>query len=127
MAKNEAYLGPAMAAVFTRYELYARAAGFTAQIEHMRNCVSYFDQFLGEIKDPAAVTADDFRRYLVYLPTTPVWKGHQNEQLRVLSGTSVNTYARAVKTFFKWMADEKIIPADPIAAVKILTPKSELR
>ena len=60
--------------------LYARAAGFTAQIEHMRNCVSYFDQFLGEIKDPAAVTADDFRRYLVYLSTKPVWKGPQNEQ-----------------------------------------------
>ena len=53
------------------------------------------------------------------LPTKPVWKGLKNEQARLLSGTSVNTYARAIKTFFKWMADEKIIPADPIAAVRI--------
>ena len=109
-----------MSVIFTRYELYARAAGFSrSQIDHKRRCISYFDQFLGEIKDPAAVTPDDFRRYLAYLPTKPVWKGLKNEQARLLSGTSVNTYAVAIKTFFKWMADEKIIPADPIAAVRI--------
>ena len=103
-----------MAAVFTRYELYAGAAGFSpAHIDDMRNSVRYFDQFLGGIKDPAAVTADDFRRYLVYLPTKPVWKGLKNEQARLLSGTSINTYAREVQTFFKWMADEKIIPSRP--------------
>ena len=113
-------MGPAMAAIFTRYELYAGAAGFSpAHIDDMRNSVRYFDQFLGVIRDPAAVTADDFRRYLVYLPTKPVWKGLKNEQARLLSGTSVNTYAGAIKTFFKWMADEKIIPTDPIAAVRI--------
>lgn len=81
MVKTAGILGPAMAAVFTRYELYAGAAGFsTAHIDDMRNSVRYFDQFLGGIKDPATVTADDFRRYLVYLPTKPVWKGLKNEQ-----------------------------------------------
>ena len=113
-------MGPAMAAVFTRYQLYAGAAGFSpAHIDDMRNSVRYFDQYLGGIKDPAAVTADDFRRYLVYLPTKPVWKGLKNEQARLLSGTSINTYAREVQTFFNWMADEKIIPTDPLAAVRI--------
>jgi site-specific recombinase XerD len=120
MAKAAGILGPAMAAVFARYELYAGAAGFsTAHIEDMRNSVRYFDQFLGGIKDPSTVTADDFRRYLVYLPTRPVWKGLKNEQVRLLSGTSINTYAREAQTFFKWMAEEKIIPADPLAAVRI--------
>ena len=109
-----------MAAIFARYELYAGAAGFSpAHISDMRNSVRYFDQFLGVIRDPAAVTADDFRRYLVYLPTKPVWKGLKNEQARLLSGTSINTYAREVQTFFKWLADEKIIPTDPLAAVRI--------
>ena len=109
-----------MAAVFTRYELYAGAAGFsTAHIADMRNSVRYFDQFLGGINDLSAVTADDFRRYLVYLPTKPVWKGLKNEQTRLLSGTSINTYARETQTFFKWLAEEKIIPADPLAAVRI--------
>jgi site-specific recombinase XerD len=120
MAKTAGKMGPAMAAIFTRYELYAGAAGFSpAHIDDMRNSVRYFDQFLGVIRDPAAVTADDFRRYLVYLPTKPVWKGLKNEQARLLSGTSVNTYAREVQTFFKWLADEKIIPTDPMAAVRI--------
>ena len=109
-----------MSVIFTRYELYARAAGFSrSQIDHKRRCISYFDQFLGGIKDPAAVTPDDFRRYLAYLPTKPVWKGLKNEQARLLSGTSVNTYAVAIMTFFKWMADEKIIPANPLAAVRV--------
>ena len=113
-------MGPAMSVIFTHYELYAGAAGFSqSQIDHMHRCISYFDQYLGGIKDPAAVTPDDFRRYLVYLPTKPVWKELKNEQARLLSGTSVNTYAGAIKTFFKWMADEKIIPTDPIAAVRI--------
>jgi hypothetical protein len=95
MVKNEGQLGPALAAVFTRYELYAGAAGFShALIDHMRRCVSYFDQYLGEIKDPAAVTPDDFHRYLVYLPTKPVWKGLKNEQARLLSGTSVTIPTR---------------------------------
>jgi len=50
-------MGPAMAAIFTRYELYAGAAGFSpAHIDDMRNSVRYFDQFLGVIRDPAAVT-----------------------------------------------------------------------
>jgi hypothetical protein len=85
MAKTAGKMGPAMAAIFTRYELYAGAAGFSpAHIDDMRNSVRYFDQFLGVIRDPAAVTPDDFRRYLVYLPTKPVWKGLKNEQARLL-------------------------------------------
>jgi site-specific recombinase XerD len=53
------------------------------------------------------------------LPTKLVRKGHKNEQERLPSGTSINTYAREIQTFFKWMAKEAIIPADPLAAVRI--------
>jgi site-specific recombinase XerD len=103
-----------------RYELYAKAAGFSdAQISHMRRCVGYFDRFLGGIKDPAAIKPDDFRLFLADLRTRHPWRGLKTEQARLLSGTTINTYARAIKTFFKWMADEKIIPTDPIAAVRI--------
>ena len=58
MVKKQGQLRPAMAVIFTRYELYARAAGFSrSQIDHKRRCISYFDQFLEGIKDPAAVTS----------------------------------------------------------------------
>ena len=101
-----------------RYELYARAAGFSrAQVDHMRSCVGSLDQFLHGIGDMREVTADDFRRFLADLRDRPLWRGLKNEQARRLSGTSINTYARAVKAFFNWLNAEGIIADNPLAAV----------
>ena len=109
-----------MSDLLNRYELYARAAGFSpGSVNHMRNCIGYFDRFLGGITDPARVTADDFRRYLTDLPNHRIREGFNNEQPWPISGTTINTYARAVQTFFSWLASEEIIPANPIARVKI--------
>lgn len=101
-----------------RYELYARAAGFSrAQLNHMRSCVGLLDRFLHGIEDMREVNAADFRRFLVDLRDRPVWRGLKNEQARHLSGTSINTYARAIKAFFIWLNVEAIIPSNPLAAV----------
>ena len=43
--------------------------------------------------------------------------GPENEKQRRLSGTSINTYTRAVKTFFNWLIAEGIITENPLAAV----------
>jgi len=66
-----------------RYELYARAAGFSrAQVDHMRSCVGSLDQFLQGIEDIKEVTADDFRRFLADLRDRPLWRGMKTEQAR---------------------------------------------
>ena len=97
-----------------RYELYARAAGFSrAQVNHMRSCVGLLDRFLHGIEDMREVSAADFRRFLADLRDRPVWRGLKNEQARHLSGTSINTYARAVKAFFNWLNVEGIIAEQP--------------
>ena len=103
-----------------RYELYARAAGFSpAQIHHMSSCVGLLDRFLHGIQDMKEVSAADFRRFLADLRDRPVWQGLHNEQARHLSGTSINTYARAIKAFFNWLNVEGIITSNPLASVTI--------
>ena len=68
-----------------RYELYARAAGFSrAQVVHMRGCVGLLDRFLYGTKDLTEVNAADFRRFLADLRDRPVWLGLKNEQARRL-------------------------------------------
>ncbi len=37
----------------------------------------------------------------------------------MLSGTSINTYARAIKTFYSWITEQGLISANPLAPVKI--------
>ena len=107
-----------MRELLERYELYARARGFSlASIKHTRRCVGFFDDFLQGNTDVGKVTADDFRRFLSDLRERPVWGGLKGEKGRLLSGTSQNTYARAVKAFFGWSKAEGIIANNPLAAV----------
>jgi integrase/recombinase XerC len=107
-----------MRELLDRYELYARARGFSpASIGHVRRCVGFFDDFLHGNTDAGKVTADDFRRFLSDLRERPVWGGLKGEKGRRLSGTSQNTYARAVKAFFDWLKAEDIITNNPLAAV----------
>jgi site-specific recombinase XerD len=83
----------------------------------MRSCIGLLDQFLQGIEDIKEVTAADFRRFLADLRDRPLWRGLKTEQARHLSGTSINTYARAVKAFFNWLKAEGIIADNPLAAV----------
>jgi integrase/recombinase XerC len=117
-------MGQTIKELLGRYEVYAEAAAFSdAQIDHMRNCVRLFDQFLQGIKDIRKdirdVTAADFRRFLADLRDRPLWRGLKKEQARHLSGTSINTYARAVKASFNWLKAEGIIADNPLAAVRV--------
>ena len=101
-----------------QYELYARAAGFSqSQINNVRMCLRLFDRFLGGIRDVGEVTADDFRRFLADLRTRPVWQGLRTEKQRNLSGITISTYARTIKTFFQWLNNEQIIPRNALALV----------
>jgi integrase/recombinase XerD len=118
MKSSEEKMGRAIEELLDQYELYARAAGFSnAQVTLMRMCVGLFDRFLGGIKNIKEITAADFRHFLADLRDRPVWQALKTEKPRRLSGTSINTYARSVKTFFHWLNTEGIITNNPLTAV----------
>jgi site-specific recombinase XerD len=99
-----------------KYNLYAEARGFSkSTIDHTRLCVTLFNDFLTGNKDVGDITATDFRRFLVDLRQRPQFRGYQSGNPRKLSGTSVNTYARAVKAFFSYLVEDKIITVNPLA------------
>ena len=105
-----------MKELFARYKLYARARGFSdIYIGHVCRCVGFFDDFLQGNTDAGKVTVDDFRRFVSDLRDRPVWGGRKGEKGRTLSGTAINTYARAVKAFFNWLKAEGIIATNPLA------------
>jgi site-specific recombinase XerD len=107
-----------MRELLERYTLYARARGFSdAYIEHVCRCVGFFNDFLQGNKEADKITADDFRRFLVELRGKPTWGGKKGEIGRLLSGTTQNTYGRAVKAFFSWLKAEGIIANNPLAVV----------
>jgi site-specific recombinase XerD len=74
-----------------------------------------FAAFLGGIGDVRAVGGDDLRQYINHLKDRPSrGKGRQG---RKLSLTSVNTYVRAVRSFWGWLRRTEVIPVNPLADV----------
>ena len=105
-----------------RYELDAMAKGYsTATIVHVKRCVGYFTDFLGRGKDVTEVSADDFRRYLAGLRDKRAYAGLISQKERKIGSTSINTYARAIKSFWGWLEGEGILKENPLALVP--TPK----
>ena len=104
--------------LFERYRLYGRARGFAEQyLDHVCRAVRFFDNYLGGNADISQVTADDFRRYVVYLKTRTLWDGKKGGADQKLSGSALNTYTRAIKAFFSWAVSESIIANNPLAKV----------
>jgi site-specific recombinase XerD len=101
-----------------QYELYAHSKGFSdSQIDNTWLCIGLFDQFLGGIKDITAVSTDDFVRFLADLHERPAKTGHKRGKTHLLSGTTINSYARNVKAFFSWLNKQGIIDINPLATV----------
>ncbi|MFC2038174.1 tyrosine-type recombinase/integrase [Chloroflexota bacterium] len=110
--------GPVIEELLAHYDFHAGAAGFSqSQINLVRTSLGLFDRFLGGIRDVGAVTSNDFRRFQTDLRTRPAWQGRSTEQPRNLSNTTINTYSRTVKTFFKWLENEGIITVNPLESV----------
>ncbi len=103
-----------------RYEVDYRANGYSpATIVHTKQCVGILAVFLNGVPDVGKVTADDFRCFLYRLRSSASENSKGKGQPRDnLSGTSINTYARAVRAFWSWLQREGIIPANPLAVVK---------
>ncbi len=107
---------------FERYEIDARAKGYSFRtIAHVKRCVGFFANFLGGVPDVSIVSGDDLRQYLSSLRDKLVDHSPTREKVRTLSQTSINTYARAIKSFWVWLKEEGIIEQNSLALIK--TPK----
>jgi site-specific recombinase XerD len=104
------------------YRIFAQASGHSKRtIQWITSSVRYFAESLGDKHDVLKVTANDLRRFVISWGQRPKFTEHpytkaQNENI---SPVSVQTYARGVRAFFGHLADEEIIPANPMQKVKI--------
>jgi len=67
--------------------------------------------------DAQDVTGDDYRRFVVELRSRRARHGSGKESEHYLSGTTVHTYGRVVKTFFAWLSEARIIAENPLAGI----------
>jgi len=72
---------------------------------------------LGGINDVSTITADDLRRFIVALKSRTAWENSPKSKGRRLSPVTVNTYVRAIKSFWSWLEEEKIIDTNPLGLV----------
>ena len=101
-----------------RYQLHAQARNFSpATITHVKNCLRFFADFLGPPVDVSRVSGDDLRRFIIHLKSVTTWKNSRQRTQRKLSPVTVNTYVRAIKSFWSWLAAEGAIKENPLAGV----------
>ena len=99
------------------YRLDVRSRGYSeATITHVERCVRFFEQFLGGVEDVGAVDGDDLRRFIVSLKDKTS-RNCKSPGDRKLSPASINTYARAIRSFWSWLARRRVINNNPLADV----------
>ncbi len=86
-------------------------------IAHTKRCIGFFAEFLGDINDVSTITADDLRRFTVSLKSKTAWENSPKSNGKRLSPVTVNTYVRAIKSFWSWLKKEEVIAANPLAQV----------
>ena len=105
--------------LLARYSLTARSQGESEEtIKHTTRIVGFFDKFMGGITDVAKIQADDLRRFILDTQEKEKWAGLPQAKGQKVSATTVNTYTRAIKGFFKWLNREGIIQTDPFLGVR---------
>jgi len=105
------------------YKTYARAEGKSPKtVTWVSSSVGYFADFLGpEQQDIGAITGNDLRRFIIALQNKPKFANHpyNKPQLAKLSVQSIETYCRAIKSFFGFLQREGFITKNLIANVKM--------
>ncbi len=105
------------------YETYARAEGKSPKtITWVASSMGYFTQFLGpQQQDIGTITGNDLRRFIISLQGKPKFASHpyNKTQQTKLSPQSIETYCRAVKSFFGFLKREDFIKNNVMAKVKM--------
>ena len=105
------------------YQTYARAEGKSPKtVTWIVSSTAYFAEFLGpEQSDIAAITADDLRRFIIALRDRPKFAHHpyNKPQTAKLSVQSIETYCRALKALFGFLAREGFVKNNVLAKVRM--------
>ena len=105
------------------YQICARAEAKSPKTIRWILCsVKYFTNFLGSTNiDMSTVTADDYRRFVIYLQGATKFPNHPftPPQSGQLSPDSINNYARGVHAFYGFLAGQGMIDTNPLEKVKI--------
>jgi integrase/recombinase XerD len=108
---------PTIREALDRHALYAQARGFTeSAMGNTRRCVLMFAGFLPADRQIGDITTDDYRHFVADLRQRPRRGTSEKSGPRLLSGTTVNTYCRNVLTFFRWLKNEGMVTANPLAS-----------
>ena len=84
--------------------------------------MGYFAEFLGsEQQDIETIKGNDLRRFIIALQSKPKFANHpyNKRQQAKLSAQSIETYCRAIKSFFGFLKREDFINNNVMAKVKM--------
>jgi site-specific recombinase XerD len=104
------------------YRIYARAAGHSpATISWIEQSIRYFSECVGENRDITQITANDLRQFIITWGERARYTHHPNraKEKTLLSPLTVLTYTRGVRAFFSHLAEDEVIPHNPMQKVKL--------
>jgi integrase/recombinase XerD len=104
----------------TALVLYTRDAGSRGfsktTVTNTCLCIRRFCGFLGK-EDLATISGEDLKGFIVALREQKVWDDSPRARDRQLSATSINTYVRAIRAFWGWLAAQKLIETNSMAEI----------
>ncbi|HEY92866.1 MAG TPA: tyrosine-type recombinase/integrase [Dehalococcoidia bacterium] len=110
------------------YEKFAQAENKSERtVEAVTAAARKFDRFLGGNTNAQDITADDLRKYILYLQECCKWSDHPTIKKNHdgLSSNTIAHHVRHIKSFWSWMYGEKFLEHNPLAQVR--TPQETLK
>jgi len=83
-------------------------------INYYRQNLMFFSTFIGEEKKVNEITLLDLKQYLLFIKNKEPYVGHpfKPKVIKPLSTVTIQTYARAIRCFVKYLYKEEYIPKD---------------
>ena len=110
------------------YRMIAAADGKSPKtIEWVTGSVRLFQKFLDRDPDLSSLTRNDLRKFILDLQQRPAWQGHPTVHgaTRMVSKTTINTYARGMRAFFSTLEREEFIAPHDITKARV--PKAPIK
>jgi site-specific recombinase XerD len=102
----------------TAYRICAQAEGKSPKtVRWIASSVNYFSDFLGpDRQEIENLTCNDLRHFIIALQQRPKFLNHpfNKPKQEKISAQSIQTYARAIRTFFSYLYGEEMIGRNPM-------------
>jgi integrase/recombinase XerD len=118
--------------VIEGYRICARTEGKSPNtITLNTTALKIFAEFLethAYATDVNSIGVPQIRQFIAYLQELRAWQKHPTIEPRTrgLSGHSIDTYLRAIRAFWTWLAAEEMINTNPFPRVKFTQPPKKV-